>query len=663
MSQHLQLKLISSSSTSSSTNLPLSPPSLKGSKNLISSNPSLNSNNFNLKQIQSKNQNQLPQLPIKSLKSSIKSNYQTSSSNNHNHFQLQANSNQSENQNQIINQPSASQNQNINVNQEVLNLYPQPLQSSNNSNNNLNYLDNNNVNLTPRFSNHSVILEISLPKNEDPQTHSPVKTKHSIKYIKQTSPLLNIKENIKSSSPKRHPFSILNNQSSHLNINNPQGQDQDQDQEQQEEQQKQQNNYGNMLVCYNGKIVSSRPNHFISIKFLNRQNKFIIYLPIQTIISLFIVIFIGSLFILSTFHISIKHLISRTLLLILFLYLWLIVLVTMIKTVITDPGILPRDLDPKPLRKWQPTNTSTDPFLNENQQEEEKSNDDDDDQLGGAWELLPKWIKVEKRLRDLSITRMPGLKDKYQDEPQVDGIEWIQSKWCSTCKSYRPPRSSHCRLCDCCIDSIDHHCSYLNNCIGSRNYRTFFTFLITSTIDLMIMIGCGIWDLNRLHDSQSKDWSQTIQKNPIQLISVLIPAVLFIPISALTGYHIFLTLSGLTTAEYIKAKTAKKVLKENKKLVNDLYGSAQEDTNTSSKIIKKLKLIFGHQHYFEKDSTDRFERDPREEFQTERNNEIEEYNNKIMTNEIVNQDEKISKVDLIITRLCKPKVESFIDWD
>ncbi|KAL6570911.1 hypothetical protein OROGR_000461 [Orobanche gracilis] len=42
--------------------------------------------------------------------------------------------------------------------------------------------------------------------------------------------------------------------------------------------------------------------------------------------------------------------------------------------------------------------------------------------------------------------------------------------------------SKHCRVCDKCVDCFDHHCRWLNNCIGKRNYRKFFTLLVSALL-------------------------------------------------------------------------------------------------------------------------------------------------------------------------------------
>ena len=48
---------------------------------------------------------------------------------------------------------------------------------------------------------------------------------------------------------------------------------------------------------------------------------------------------------------------------------------------------------------------------------------------------------------------------------------------CTRCEMYRPPRAHHCRICRRCIRRMDHHCPWINNCVGEWNQKYFIQFL------------------------------------------------------------------------------------------------------------------------------------------------------------------------------------------
>ena len=50
---------------------------------------------------------------------------------------------------------------------------------------------------------------------------------------------------------------------------------------------------------------------------------------------------------------------------------------------------------------------------------------------------------------------------------------------CPDCQVLRTPRSRHCAICNRCVERFDHHCPWLNNCVGVNNNNSFLVFLIS----------------------------------------------------------------------------------------------------------------------------------------------------------------------------------------
>ena len=61
----------------------------------------------------------------------------------------------------------------------------------------------------------------------------------------------------------------------------------------------------------------------------------------------------------------------------------------------------------------------------------------------------------------------------------------IQTSRCISCQVVRPMDAHHCAECHCCFLDRDHHCPWMNNCIGLFNKKYFILFNIYAFISVI----------------------------------------------------------------------------------------------------------------------------------------------------------------------------------
>lgn len=76
---------------------------------------------------------------------------------------------------------------------------------------------------------------------------------------------------------------------------------------------------------------------------------------------------------------------------------------------------------------------------------------------------------IVNRTDELTLQQKKQLLQKYQRN-------------CLKCGCNKPPRAHHCSICGRCVLGMDHHCPWMNNCIGLRNQKSFLLFNFYTSI-------------------------------------------------------------------------------------------------------------------------------------------------------------------------------------
>ncbi|XP_069987516.1 palmitoyltransferase ZDHHC11 [Penaeus vannamei] len=95
---------------------------------------------------------------------------------------------------------------------------------------------------------------------------------------------------------------------------------------------------------------------------------------------------------------------------------------------------------------------------------------------------------------DPADTQLRARKDRQQ-VPEFDRnvhSHVIENGRCHLCNiTISSSRTKHCSACNKCVDVFDHHCKWLNHCVGRRNYRVFLACVVTAILScLLVMATC-----------------------------------------------------------------------------------------------------------------------------------------------------------------------------
>lgn len=164
-----------------------------------------------------------------------------------------------------------------------------------------------------------------------------------------------------------------------------------------------------------------------------------------------------------------------------------------------------------------------------------------------------------------------GNVSQYISAYPYDNIIYSE-KECPTCKIPKPARSKHCNICDRCVARFDHHCGWMNNCIGERNTRYFVAFLlwhfllcVYGAVAISLILASRLKEMKVVHFLTAyygvensfiglaphvSQWLLNFYN--MQILLTVFLGVVSLLMAAFFGYHTKLCLSNTTTNETFK---------------------------------------------------------------------------------------------------------------
>ncbi|NXN97218.1 ZDH12 palmitoyltransferase, partial [Rhinopomastus cyanomelas] len=121
----------------------------------------------------------------------------------------------------------------------------------------------------------------------------------------------------------------------------------------------------------------------------------------------------------------------------------------------------------------------------------------------------------------------------------------VRMRRCGYCMVKQPMRAKHCQQCQHCVRRYDHHCPWIENCVGEKNHPLFIAYL---SVQLIVLLWGGHIAWSGLYFDQSWDW---VKRYFLLLTSFLLIVVFTIVALLLLISQLYLISCNTTTWEFM----------------------------------------------------------------------------------------------------------------
>ncbi|XP_056394609.1 palmitoyltransferase ZDHHC12 isoform X2 [Hyla sarda] len=121
----------------------------------------------------------------------------------------------------------------------------------------------------------------------------------------------------------------------------------------------------------------------------------------------------------------------------------------------------------------------------------------------------------------------------------------VRMRRCGYCL-LKPMRARHCKSCRRCVRRYDHHCPWIENCVGEKNHRVFILYLALQLVVLLWAIRIA-WS----GFYSAGTWSEWLRTNIFLLAASMVIGFVTTVVILLLVSHLYLISCNVTTWEFM----------------------------------------------------------------------------------------------------------------